>query len=99
MVLSWWVNTFADTVTRSEVCVMSHAPSCTCHGRPKYTGWLESGLSPSLKVLWSIHTFVERRTETRSYSEFQLPSAPSVGRQRGKQSAASSKVRLRTITF
>ena len=52
---------------------MSNEPSCTWYGRPKYTGWALSGLSPSVKVLWSTQTCSLRRTEIWSYWEFQLP--------------------------
>jgi hypothetical protein len=78
---------------------MSSEPSCTWYGRPKWTGWALSGLSPSLNVLWSTQTFSLRRTDMRSNWEFQLPASPSFGDQAGKQSNASTKLRLRTITL
>ncbi|CAM5474489.1 hypothetical protein STENM223S_08317 [Streptomyces tendae] len=58
-----------------------------------------SGCSPSVKVLWSSHTWVEPYTTALSYSEFQLPWSPSVGSHCGKQSTGLSKVRLRTMTL
>ncbi len=57
------------------------------------------GCSPSVKVLWSIQTWVEPVITALSYSEFQLPSAVSVGSHCGKQSSGLSRVTLRTMTL
>jgi hypothetical protein len=79
--------------------MMSKSPSWTWYGRPKYTGCVASWFGPSVNVLWSTHTFVAAVRVRVSCSEFQLPAAPSVGVQAGKQSWASSRLRLRTITL